>query len=293
MGGTAKVLSHGGGNPCLVDGRPCAAPGDLGAAGTARRHAFPPEPWPTRCGDEAHHFSPGLCLALCLAGLRAPARCAGRPELQRGYRPGAAGRLAAATWQPWPCGHCPKRDWTYRHAVWLGHSLGVPLTMPARHPFHPLPLLRQALACKATTAASTALSRVRCSAMSGRAGTMRSMRSASKPWRPSWSPTQARTPTAHAPRRCCATTPPTPPLHAACLAMPAFEVDGKVFWGMDSLPMLRGWLEGDAWFDTGWDVAASVAWACLVEWQKGPPACSVPCVLNCHAQCLQFCRFAL
>jgi hypothetical protein len=38
----------------------------------------------------------------------------------------------------------PKRDWTYRHVVWLAHSLGVPLQMPARHPFNPLPLLRQA-----------------------------------------------------------------------------------------------------------------------------------------------------
>ena len=47
MGALRRVLPHGGGNPCLVDGRPCAAPGDLGAAGTARRHAFPRNPRPT------------------------------------------------------------------------------------------------------------------------------------------------------------------------------------------------------------------------------------------------------
>jgi 2-hydroxychromene-2-carboxylate isomerase len=40
-----------------------------------------------------------------------------------------------------------KREWTYRHVQWLGHSLGVPLAMPAAHPFNPLPLLRLALAC--------------------------------------------------------------------------------------------------------------------------------------------------
>ena len=41
--------------------------------------------------------------------------------------------------------------------------------------------------------------------------------------------------------------------------VPAFEVDGKVFWGFDSLPMLRAYLEGDTWFGHDWDAAASVA----------------------------------
>ena len=40
--------------------------------------------------------------------------------------------------------------------------------------------------------------------------------------------------------------------------VPAFEVDGKLFWGLDGLPMLRAYLAGDTWFDTGWDSAASV-----------------------------------
>jgi hypothetical protein len=36
--------------------------------------------------------------------------------------------------------------------------------------------------------------------------------------------------------------------------VPAFEVDGKVFWGLDALPMLRSYLEGDAWFsDANWN----------------------------------------
>ena len=40
--------------------------------------------------------------------------------------------------------------------------------------------------------------------------------------------------------------------------VPAWEVDGRLFWGLDSLPMLRAYLEGDGWFDSGWDAAASV-----------------------------------
>jgi 2-hydroxychromene-2-carboxylate isomerase len=31
--------------------------------------------------------------------------------------------------------------------------------------------------------------------------------------------------------------------------VPTLAVDDKLFWGFDSLPMLRAYLEGDAWFD--------------------------------------------
>ena len=40
--------------------------------------------------------------------------------------------------------------------------------------------------------------------------------------------------------------------------VPAWEVDGRLFWGLDSLPMLRAYLQGDGWFDNHWDAAASV-----------------------------------
>ena len=41
--------------------------------------------------------------------------------------------------------------------------------------------------------------------------------------------------------------------------VPTFEVDGRLFWGFDALPMLRAWLEGDAWFDgPDWDAVANV-----------------------------------
>ncbi len=39
--------------------------------------------------------------------------------------------------------------------------------------------------------------------------------------------------------------------------VPTFRVDGKNFWGFDSLPMLRSYLEGDAWFTTDWQTAAA------------------------------------
>ena len=41
--------------------------------------------------------------------------------------------------------------------------------------------------------------------------------------------------------------------------VPAFEVDGKVFWGHDSLPMLRAYLDGNDWFDSpAWTGVASL-----------------------------------
>ena len=40
--------------------------------------------------------------------------------------------------------------------------------------------------------------------------------------------------------------------------VPAFEADGRLFWGHDSLPMLRASLLGDAWFAQHWEAAASV-----------------------------------
>ena len=42
--------------------------------------------------------------------------------------------------------------------------------------------------------------------------------------------------------------------------VPALAVDGKLFWGLDALPMLRTFLLGDAWFDgPDWDAASQLA----------------------------------
>ena len=41
--------------------------------------------------------------------------------------------------------------------------------------------------------------------------------------------------------------------------VPTCAVDGKLFWGLDALPMLRAYLEGDAWFSGGdWDAVAQL-----------------------------------
>ena len=46
---------------------------------------------------------------------------------------------------------------------------------------------------------------------------------------------------------------------AGVFGVPAFGVDGKLFWGLDGLPMLRAYLDGDAWFDgPAWDTVSQL-----------------------------------
>ena len=52
---------------------------------------------------------------------------------------------------------------------------------------------------------------------------------------------------------------------AGVFGVPAFVVDGRVFWGQDSLPMLRSYLEGDAWF-------AGPQWDAVQQLPSGLPA---------------------
>ena len=170
------------------------------------------------------------------------------------YRPVLLGALLKAHGNPGPAGIVPKRAWTYRHATWLGHSTGVGLDMPARHPFHPLPLLRLALECSQDgsinrfTAGAIlrhvwqgghdALDPARLDAL--RAALAEQLRG---------DPEQAkgllRANTDAAAAR-------------GVFGVPAFEADGRLFWGHDSLPMLRASLLGDAWFAQHWEAAASV-----------------------------------
>ena len=40
--------------------------------------------------------------------------------------------------------------------------------------------------------------------------------------------------------------------------VPTIEVDGRLFWGLDALPMLAAYLRGDPWFDgPAWETAGA------------------------------------
>lgn len=149
-----------------------------------------------------------------------------------------------------------KRDWTYRQVMWLADKLGVPLRMPTSHPFQPLPLLRLALAC-CERAGHT--NRYVCEQIFNQVWTsgaaindaafFETLLRQLKPQH-DWqshdikSSLQANTEAA---------------ISQGVFGVPTFELDGKFFWGLDALPMLRDCLLDAPWFTAGgWDTACQV-----------------------------------
>ncbi len=58
-----------------------------------------------------------------------------------------------------PAEIAPKKVHTFRQVVWLAHQHGIPLALPAAHPFNPLPMLRLSIALGNTPEAVQALFR--------------------------------------------------------------------------------------------------------------------------------------
>ena len=175
------------------------------------------------------------------------------------YRPVLLGALLQQHGNPGPAGIAPKRDWTYRHVTWLGHAQGTPLQMPARHPFNPLPLLRLALACSDDGhinrfTAGTMLRHV----WQGGHDALDVARLSELAARLSDQLRPGQDANSEAPKALLRAN--TEAAQAAgVFGVPAFGVDDKLFWGLDGLPMLRAYLDGDAWFDgPGWDGASQV-----------------------------------
>ncbi len=157
-----------------------------------------------------------------------------------------------------PAEIAPKRAWTYRQVLWQAHALGVPLQLPARHPFNPLPLLRLAIGCSAKAwpgdiSRYVAESIFRHVWIGGA--------EADDPAR------LAQLATTLAPQREPGGTAVKEQLkqntdQAIALELfgvPAFAVDDRLFWGLDAMPMLRDYLQGGAWSSgQDWDAASQV-----------------------------------
>lgn len=174
------------------------------------------------------------------------------------YRPVLFAGMLKHHGQLGPAEIAPKRDWTYRQVMWLAHTLNIPLQMPACHPFNPLPLLRLAVACNARTTGEA--NRYACETI----------------FRHVWQGGQH----ASSIERIKALTTQLSPTHdmqsediknslkkntddaiaQGVFGVPAFSVDDKIFWGLDALPMLRDYLLGASWFQTGdWEIASQTS----------------------------------
>ena len=147
-----------------------------------------------------------------------------------------------------------KREWTYRQVQWLAHQHEVALDLPATHPFNPLALLRLAVASQAQgwpnryvcerifhhvwQGGAEATDPERLAALTQEFAFARGGQDADVK-----AQLQAHTDEAIA---------------RGVFGVPTLEVDGKLFWGLDALPMLQAYLAGDPWFETHWDAAGRV-----------------------------------
>jgi len=156
--------------------------------------------------------------------------------------------LLAHWGQKGPAEITPKRAWTYRQVLWLAQQQGTPLQLPRQHPFNPLALQRLAVAAAP-------------------AGGTPNRRTVELLFRHVWCSDGA---DPNDPAALAALTTAVAPLRdpagdevkaelrqrtEAAVALGLFGVptlvcDGRLFFGLDALPMLRAALAGDAWFDT-------------------------------------------
>jgi 2-hydroxychromene-2-carboxylate isomerase len=163
------------------------------------------------------------------------------------YRPILFAALLGHWGQKGPAEIEPKRAWTFRHLQWLAQHHGIEMCTPAQHPFNPLAQLRLLLACAGE--GGTPNRRV-CEAV------LRHV------WRGGGDPNDGRRMQALRNELAPHMAPDADVVKAALkestaqaiglgvFGVPTIEVEGRLFWGLDALPMLRSCLDGDPWFET-------------------------------------------
>ena len=168
------------------------------------------------------------------------------------YKPILLGALLKHHGQSGPAETPAKRAWTYRHVLWLGHANGIPLQMPASHPYNPLAHLRLAMSTTNDGAisrlvAETIFRDIWCGGEEAtdpeRLEALASRLTAVRDGNGEAARASLRENAGEA-------------IALDAFGVPAFALDGRVFWGLDSLPMLRAAMQDDAWFEGGaWDDA--------------------------------------
>lgn len=173
------------------------------------------------------------------------------PSWEVEYRPLLFAGLLKHWGQKGPAEIEPKRAWTFRQVHWLAARHGIDLQTPAQHPFNPLPLLRLAWACAPE-------------------GGTPNRRVVEALFRHVWQGGGDATD----PQRLAALTVALAPvrdpqgdevkqalrasgdeaLRRGVFGVPTIELEGRLFWGLDSLEMVAAALAGEAWFDgPEWD----------------------------------------
>jgi len=164
-----------------------------------------------------------------------------------------------------PAEIAPKRDWTYRQVLWQAKTLGVNFQMPSQHPFNPLPLLRLAVASGDEQGNTNRFitQQIFYHVWRGGADAADSDRLEALAEQLAHKINTGEEPGSEIVKaRLKANTDKA--LQAGVFGVPSFVVgtdaNQKVFWGLDSLPMLRDYLDRSTWFEegAGWDSVAKI-----------------------------------
>ena len=177
------------------------------------------------------------------------------------YHPVVFGAMLKHHGQLGPAEMPGKRDWTYRQVMWLAKQQGTDLKMPAAHPFNSLALLRLAVAAAGATGSNassntqgqpnryvveTIFRHVWCEGLEAtdpdRLATLQA-HLFSQPSVNFLDPQSAEV-------KQLLQQQTQQAIDLGLFGVPSMVVDGQVFWGNDALPMLRAYLEGDAWFES-------------------------------------------
>jgi 2-hydroxychromene-2-carboxylate isomerase len=143
-----------------------------------------------------------------------------------------------------PAEIAPKRTWTFEHCAWLAHKHGIPMTMPAHHPFNPLPLLRLCIALGSTQDVVQRLFR-----FVWRDGNLPTDTAA---WDALLQELHATPAMLDAPEvKLQLRNHGENAIAAKVFGVPTAVVDNRCFWGVDSTDMLLAYLRGDPFFRSG------------------------------------------
>jgi 2-hydroxychromene-2-carboxylate isomerase len=171
------------------------------------------------------------------------------------YHPVVFGAMLKHHGQLGPAELPGKRDWTYRQVMWLAKQQGTVLQMPASHPFNSLALQRMAVATSPNgeptrEVVEAIFKHVWCSGLEAAdANRMAELQTHLTQWMQQSQPNfQIDIQAQEVKQKLQQQTQAA--IDLGLFGVPSMVVDGQVFWGQDALPMLRAYLEGDAWFQS-------------------------------------------
>jgi 2-hydroxychromene-2-carboxylate isomerase len=156
------------------------------------------------------------------------------------YRPVLFAGLLQHWGQKGPAEIEPKRAWTFRHVHWLAAQHGIEIATPLHHPFNPLALLRLVLAAGPNRRVVEAALR-HVWRGGGDANDPVRLAELARTLAPPLDPAGAEV-------KAALRVSGEEAIAQGIFGVPSFMCEGRIFWGLDALPMLRAALLDEPWF---------------------------------------------